>query len=222
VSDKTPVRVLVVDHDRASRAGVGLALAGQGFEICAEADSAEAAMKAAIRERPQLCLVETDIPGGGIAAAELLVAGLPGTAVVMLSATVDDVRLFAALRAGARGYLLKDMDPKRLPAALLGVLDGEAALPRSMMGAVLDEFRARERGRHASQLSRLGVQLTNRERQVLELLDSGHPTAAIAERLSISVVTVRRHISEILRKLGVPDRDSALHVLRESAGESGA
>jgi two-component system nitrate/nitrite response regulator NarL len=216
VSDAAVVRVLVVDHDRASRAGVGLALAGQGFEICAEADTAEAAMKAALRERPELCLVETDIPGGGIAAAELLLAELPGTAVVMLSATVDEAQLFAALRAGARGYLLKDMNPRRLPAALHGVLDGEAALPRSLMGAVLDEFHARERGRHANQLSRLGVELTNRERQVLELLDSGHPTAAIAERLSISVVTVRRHVSEILRKLGAPDRDSALRLVRGS------
>lgn len=216
MSAEKPVRVLVADHDGASRAGVGLALAGEGFEICAEADSAEAAMKAAIRERPELCLVETDIPGGGIAAAELLLAELPRTAIVMLSATVDEAQLFDALRAGARGYLLKDMNPKRLPAALRGVLDGEAALPRSLMGSVLDEFRARERGRHASQLSRLGVELTNRERQVLELLDSGHPTAAIAERLSISVVTVRRHVSEILRKLGAPDRDSALRLLRDS------
>jgi two-component system nitrate/nitrite response regulator NarL len=216
VSDAAAVRVLVVDHDRASRAGVGLALEGKGFEICAEADTAEAAMQAALRERPELCLVETDIPGGGIAAAELLLAELPGTAVVMLSATVDEAQLFSALRAGARGYLLKDMNPKRLPAALHGVLDGEAALPRSLMGAVLDELHARERGRHANQLSRLGVELTTRERQVLELLDSGHPTAAIAERLSISVVTVRRHVSEVLRKLGAPDRDSALRIVRGS------
>lgn len=216
MSTETLVRVLVADHDRSSRAGVGLALAGEGFEICAEADTAGAAMQAALRERPELCLVEADIPGGGIPTAELLLAELPSTAVVMLSATVDDARLFAALRAGARGYLLKDMNPRRLPAVLRGVLNGEAALPRSLMGSVLDEFRARERGRHASQLSRLGVELTNRERQVLELLDGGHPTAAIAERLSISVVTVRRHVSEILRKLGAPDRASALRLLRGS------
>jgi DNA-binding NarL/FixJ family response regulator len=215
VSAAAPIRVLVVDHDRASRAGVGLALAGHGFEVCAEADSAEAALQAARDERPALCLVEVDIPGGGIAAAELVLAELPGTPVVMLSATVDHARLFAALRAGARGYLLKDMDPARLPAALQGVLDGEAALPRALMGSVLDEFHARERGRHASQLAQLGVELTNRERQVLELLDSGLDTAVIGERLSISAVTVRRHVSEILRKLAVPDREGALRILRD-------
>jgi DNA-binding NarL/FixJ family response regulator len=216
VSAGAPVRVLVVDHDRSSRAGVRLALAGHGFDVCAEADSREAAIQAARRGRPELCLVEVDIPGGGIAAAELLLAELPSTSVVMLSATVDSPRLFAALRAGARGYLLKDMDPARLPAALRGVLDGEAALARSLMGSVLDEFHARERGRHASQLSRLGVELTNRERQVLELLDSGLDTAAIGERLLISAVTVRRHVSEILRKLQVPDRESALRLVRGS------
>jgi DNA-binding NarL/FixJ family response regulator len=136
----------------------------------------------------------------------------------MLSATVDSPRLFAALRAGARGYLLKDMDPARLPAALRGVLDGEAALARSLMGSVLDEFHARERGRHASQLSRLGVELTNRERQVLELLERGLSTAAIGVVLGISSVTVRRHVSEVVRKLDVPDRASALRVLRGAAG----
>jgi DNA-binding NarL/FixJ family response regulator len=209
--------VLLVDHDRASRAGVRLALARHGFEVCAEADSADSALRAARRERPDLCLVEADIPGGGALAAGTLLGALPGTAVVMLSASVDDERLFAALRNGARGYLLKDMDPARLPAALRGVLDGEAALPRALMGAVVEEFRANERGRHASELSRLGVALTHRERQVLELLERGLETAEIGERLAISAVTVRRHVSEILRKLRAPDRESAVRMLRESS-----
>jgi DNA-binding NarL/FixJ family response regulator len=216
VSSGAPIRVLVADHDRASRAGVRLALTTPGFEVCAEAGSADAALRAARRERPDLCLIEADIPGGGVAAVEMLHAVLPDTAVVMLSASVDDERLFAALRSGARGYLLKDMDPRRLPLALRGVLDGEAALPRALMGAVVDEFRASERGRHASELTRLGVELTHREREVLELLERGLETAEIGERLSISAVTVRRHVSEILRKLGAPDRESALRMLRES------
>jgi DNA-binding NarL/FixJ family response regulator len=218
MSSEPTVRVLVADHDRASCAGVGLALAGHGFEICAQADSAEAALEAARRERPDLCLVEADIPGGGAVAAGALLHELPGTAVVMLSAAVDDARLFAALRAGARGYLLKDIEPTRLPAALRGVLGGEAALPRVLMGSVLEEFHAREHGRHASELSRLGVQLTHRERQVLELLERGLETAEIGERLSISAVTVRRHVSEILRKLRTPDRESALRLLRDASG----
>ena len=212
------IRVLIADDDGATRAGVRLALTGHGFEVCAEADSADAAVEAARRERPELCLVEANVPGGGLAAAERILRAHSESVVVMLSAAVDEERLLAAVRVGARGYLLKDMDPARLPMALRGVLDGEAAFPRALMGAVLDEFRAREHGRHASQLSRLGVQLTSREQQVLELLERGLETAEIGERLSISPVTVRRHVSEILRKLGASDREAALRLLRETAG----
>ena len=218
MSDKGQVRVLVADSDRASRAGVSLALAGHGFDVCAEADDADATVEAALRELPHLCLIDADLPGGGIAAAERILRGRSDAVVVMLSAGVDEEQLFAAVRAGARGYLLKSMDAERLPMALRGVLDGEAALPRVLMGAVLAEFRAGEHGRHASRLNRLGVELTSRERQVLELLERGLETAEIAERLSISAVTVRRHVSEILRKLDAPDRESALRTLRGSTG----
>ena len=212
------VRVLIADDDGAHRAGVRLALAGHGFDVCAEADSADAAVDAAQRERPELCLVEAGLPGGGAAAVERILRAHFETVAVMLSGAVDEERLLAAVRAGARGYLLKDMDPDRLPMALRGVLNGEAAFPRALMGAVLDEFRARDHGRHANQLSRLGVQLTSRERQVLELLERGLETAEIGERLSISAVTVRRHVSEILRKLRAPDREAALRLLRETPG----
>lgn len=209
-----PIRVLIADHDAAGRAGVRLALAADDFEVCGEADTADAAVEAARREQPTVCLVEADLPGDGVAAAERMLGEVPRTTVVMLSAAVDDDRLFAAVRAGARGYLLKDMDPARLPMALRGVLDGEAALPRALMGRVLEELRALERGRHTRELSRLGVHLTRREREVLEHLDRGLETADVAEALGISSVTVRRHVSEILRKLGAPDRRAALRLLR--------
>jgi DNA-binding NarL/FixJ family response regulator len=82
------------------------------------------------------------------------------------------------------------------------------------MSRVLDELRSQEHGRHASELSRLGVRLTRREREVLDHLDRGLATAGVAEALGISSVTVRRHVSEILRKVGAPDRDAALQLLR--------
>lgn len=216
----SPVRVLVADADGASRAGVRLSLGEHGVEVCGEADSLSAAVEVARREEPDVCLIETDLPGGGVAAAERVLETVPGTAVVMLSATVDDERLLAAIRAGARGYLLKDMDPARLPLALRGVLNGEAALPRALMGRVLEEVRTLERGRHASALSQLGVQLTRREREVLESLDQGLDTAQIGELLGISAVTVRRHVSHILRKLRAPDRVAALQLLRAPGGEA--
>jgi DNA-binding NarL/FixJ family response regulator len=214
VSD--PIRVLVADHDAASRAGVQLSFDGHGFGVCAEADSADGAVEAARRELPDVCLIEADLPGGGVMAAERVLAAVPQTVVVMLSAAVDDERLFAAIRAGARGYLLKDMDPERLPMALRGVLGGEAALPRALMGRILEEVRALEHGRHATELSRLGVELTRREREVLELLDRGLGTAQISQLLGISAVTVRRHVSHLLQKLRAPDRGAALRLVRES------
>ena len=97
---------------------------------------------------------------------------------------------------------------------LRGVLAGESAIPRGLVGGILEELRARERGRHATELSRLGVDLTLRERQVLELLDAGLGTAEMAEHLGLSRVTVRRHVSGILGKLNVPDREGALRALR--------
>jgi two-component system nitrate/nitrite response regulator NarL len=211
-------RVLIADAQDTTRAGIRMALLGHGFTVCAEVTSAEAAVEAAVRERPDLCLIEVQLPGGGVVAAEEIAAQAPGTAVVMLSGSADEDDLFASLRAGAGGYLLKDMDPARLPLALRGVLDGEAAVPRALVGRVLQEFRAHQSGRHASELARLGVQLTRREHEVLELLERDLQTSEIAGRLGISAVTVRRHVSEILRKLDVPDREAALRLLRSSGG----
>lgn len=208
------VRVLIADADNSSRAGVQLSLNGRGFDVCGEADSAGAALELARREQPDVCLIEPELPGDGVATAERLLEELPSTAVVMLSATADDSRLLAAVRAGARGYLLKDMDPARLPMALQGVLNGEAAVPRRLVGRVLDELRTLDRGRHARELAELGVDLTRREREVLDLLDRGLDTAEMSELLGISAVTVRRHVSHILRKLHVADRDAALRLLR--------
>lgn len=204
-----PVRLLIADHDASSRAGVRLSLGGSDFEVCGEADSADAAVDAARREEPDVCLIEADLPGDGVAAAEGVLREVPRTAVVMLSASVDDERLFAALRAGARGYLVKDMDPERLPQALRGVLRGEAALPRVLMGRVLEELRAQEHGHHASELSHLGVRLTRREREVLELLVTGSSNAEIAATLVISTRTVDHHVSAVLAKLGVRSRGEA-------------
>jgi DNA-binding NarL/FixJ family response regulator len=216
VSARPATRVLVADADPATRAGLRAALARGGFVVCAEAEAAETTLRAARREQPDACLIDADLEGGGIAAARDLDDAVPGTVIVMLGATADDEHVLAAIRAGARGFLPKDMDPDRLVPALRAVLDGEPALPRALMGRVLEELRAIEHGRHAGELSRLGVKLTRREREVLEHLDRGLATAEIGELLSISAITVRRHISEILRKLSAKDRDAALLLLRDT------
>ena len=212
----TPRRTVLVADDHAPTRGViRSALERGGFDVCAEAVDAPSSVTLARALRPHVALLDIHMPGNGISAAAEISEHLPHTTVVMLTVSSADGDLFAALRAGAAGYLLKDTDPARLPLALNGVLEGEAALPRALVTRVIEEFRS---GGHRPRLSVRGrrpARLSTREWEVLECLDEGMTTAEIAERLFISKVTVRTHVSTILRKLHVPDRAGALRVLRE-------
>ena len=206
--------VLVADDHAPTRAGVRDALGDDGFAVVAEAAGADAAVELALRERPDVCLLDIHMPGGGIAAAARITEELPEIVVVMLTVSREDEDLFAALRAGAAGYLLKDMDPARLAPALRGVVAGEAAVPRTLVARVVEEFRSSERRPSLPLVRRRGARFTPRESEVIELLRERLTTAEIAHRLGLSAVTVRRHISSILAKLQVPDR-RAMHRLLE-------
>lgn len=206
------ISVLVADDHPPTRAGVRAALERDGFAVCAEVADAQAAIEAARRERPAVCLLDIHMPGEGIRAAEVIGNELPDTAVVMLTVSRSDADLFDALRAGASGYLLKDIDPARLPLALRGVLDGEAALPRRLVALLIEEFRERRRRRRVPLLGRRSVELTDREWEVLELMRLGLSTDEIGERLFITPVTVRTHVSAILKKLHVANRDEAVRL----------
>ena len=206
-----PMRVVIADDHPMTRVGVRIALERDGFEICAEADDAATAVEAALRERPDICLLDIQMPGSGIHAAEEIARKVPEAAIVMLTVSRSDRDLFDALRVGASGYLLKDTDPERLPLALRGVLEGEAALPRHLVALVIEEFR--ERGRRRPLLKKRGVVLTDREWEVLELMSQGLTTFEIADRLFIEPVTVRTHVSAILKKLHVSSRKEALQLI---------
>jgi two-component system nitrate/nitrite response regulator NarL len=211
------LRVVIADDHAPTRAGVRDALDGCGFVVVAEAHDAATAIDAALRERPDVCLLDIHMPGSGIAAAATIGERLPGTAVAMLTVSRDDDDLFASLKAGAAGYLLKDMDPERLAPALRGVLEGEAALPRTLVARVLQEFRTSERKPSLPFLKHRGVHLTAREHEVLEMLRDGLSTSEIAHRIGRSPVTVRRHVSALLAKLRVPDRGAMARLLEEHA-----
>ena len=204
-------RVLIADEHAATRAGIRTVLEDEGFDICGEVTDAQAAVETAVRERPEIALLDVEIPGSGIAAAEAITARVPETSVVMLTASTADADLFDALRAGAVGYLLKGTDSARLVHALRGVLAGEAAIPRTLVTRIVSEFGGRTR-RHLT-LARRGIELTPREGEVLELLREGLTTARMAERLFVSPVTVRRHVSTLLHKLDAPDREAAVRML---------
>ncbi len=211
------LRVLVADDHAPTRAGVRLALEGQGFVICAEASDATGAITAAEDERPDICLLDIRMPGSGIAAAAEISSRLPDSVIVMLTVSRDDSDLYDALRAGAAGYLLKDIDPGRLPHALRGVAAGETALPRELVGKLVGEFDARARRRGILRGRKRPAELTEREWDVLDLLHAGYATGEIAERLGIAPVTVRRHVSQIMRKLRVTNRKDALRLLESDS-----
>ena len=209
-------KILIADDHPATRAGVRAALEGSKFTICAEEADAMSAIDAALEVNPDICLLDIHMPGNGIVAAKEIRSALPRCAIVMLTVSGNDDDLFAALRAGAQGYLLKDTDPARLPHALDGILAGEAALPRTLVARVLEEFRGRA-SRRRLPIRHGGPELTPREWEVLELMGEGFSTAEIAERLFISAVTVRTHVAAILRKLQVADRKAAISLLQHVA-----
>jgi DNA-binding NarL/FixJ family response regulator len=206
-------RILIADDHEALRRGVRLTLEASGFSVVAECGDAPAAAEAASRLRPEVCLLDVKMPGGGIEAATAIHRVLPGTKIVMLSASDDIDDLLDALRAGASGYLPKSIDPERLPLALLGVLRGEAALPRPLVLRLIEAFREQAVGRDISSPPTLSG-LTRRESDVLELLALGCSTNQIGSRLGVADVTVRSHVATIMRKLDVTDRGEAVRKLR--------
>jgi len=215
IEREKPLRVLIADDHPPTRDDVRRALAGDDrFDVCASAAGAAEAVQAAVRERPDVCLLDIRMPGSGLAAAWEIAARLPAAKIVMLTVSDEDADLFAALRAGADGYLLKTMNLRRLPDALVGACSGEAAMPRTLVARVLERFHGREpRWRHPAGGEYAERRLTSRE---WELLAQGRSTAEIAQRLVLSASAVRVHIASIVRKLHVTDRAAAAELFRRS------
>ena len=210
----SPVRVVIADDHARVRGRVRMALEAGGCVVCGEAATAEEAVALAVQHAPDVVLLDVHMPGSGIQAARQVSRRLPQTAVVMLTQSEDDDDLFDSLRAGAAGYLLKSADPAELPTALRAVLAGEAAMSGALVSRVLAEFRGPARRRFPRR-STAAAKLSEREWEVMELLGQGLPTDQVARRLFVSPTTVRVHVSAVLPKLRVTDRDSAIAALRE-------
>jgi two-component system nitrate/nitrite response regulator NarL len=211
-----PARVLVADDHAPTRDDVRDAVnADPRFTVVAVAGDAAEAVQAALRERPDVALLDMRMPGSGAAAAWEITARLPGTRAVMLTVSRSDDDLFAALRAGVSGYLLKDMPFEEIGNELAGVLEGRIALPPELVSRLVEEFRDSAPRRRALLGQGTGVQLTSREWQVLDLLRQGLATSDIARRLFVSPATVRSHVAAVLRKLRVPDRETAIRLFEE-------
>jgi two-component system NarL family response regulator len=208
------MRVLIADDHPPTRAGVRQALEADGFVVVAEVGDARKAVDSAVLHEPDVCVLDIHMPGNGIDAAREIAHKLGDVSIVMLTASRDDDDLLEALRAGASGYLLKDMDPDRLGPALRGVLAGEAALPRALAMKVIQQLQNPARRRLLPGKGTPASKLTSRETEVLELMADGMTTEQIAGRLFVSQVTVRTHVANVLKKLRVPDRAAAVRLLQ--------
>ena len=214
----TAPRVVLAVGDDMTRTGLRVALGDAGFDVVGEAGDADGAVADAVRARPDLVLVASDLPGGGLAAARRISAGQPSGPVVVLTNRPSGEELVESVLAGASGYLPTDGTQDRLPHALRGVLAGEVALPRRHTGRLLEELRGR-RSRRTALDARSSRPITDREWEVLELLSAGVSTGEVARRLGIAEVTVRRHATSFAAKLGVGDRASAIRLLREGSSQ---
>lgn len=216
----TALTVVLADDHAPTRAGVRRVLEPYGIRVLAEAATAADVVDAALMHRPDVCILAVRIPGSGIDAARRISEALPRTKIVMLADTERDEDLFSALRAGADGYLLEETSSACLPDAIRAVVNGEALLSPRLTARLIREFRDRGRRRRLPvSVADHGVEVTSREFEVLESLRLGERTSEIAMRLGISDVTVRRHISAILRKLGTPSRRAAIELLERAAPE---
>jgi DNA-binding NarL/FixJ family response regulator len=207
--------VLVADDRPTARLGIAAALEDDGFVVVAHAATAAEAVAAAVARRPDACVIDVAVAGGGLAAARAISAWAPAAGIVVLTEGPTDEELLEALRAGAAAYLPHAIDAVRLRSAVHAVVAGDSAIPREMIGPLLSRG-ARRRRREPARLSDREVSLSPREWEAIELLQRGHATREIADELEISVVTVRRHLSEALRKLGAPDRAAALRLLEDA------
>jgi DNA-binding NarL/FixJ family response regulator len=191
---------MVADHQMPTRVGTRLALEARGFAVVAEAGTADEAESAAREHVPVLCLLADDLPGGGLAAVERIAVAVPSTRIAVLTASASPARSYTAFLLGADGFLLNTIDPDRLSVALRLLLDGHMLFPRAVKAPLVAELRLLGLAPAAEPRS-----LTARERQVLQLLRRGWSTAAVADHLGVSPVTVRRHASKGRQKLGESD-----------------
>ncbi len=197
------IRVLIVDDHSVVREGLRTFLELQdGIEVAGEAADGEEAIREAERLRPDVVLMDLVMPRlDGVAAMRELRERIPATRVVVLTSFLDDERLLPAVRAGAAGYLLKNVQPRELARAVRLAAEGEALIDPAVAARLVDSLVDDPGGRQP--------QLTAREQEVLDLIGRGFANKRIARELGIAEKTVKTHVSHVLAKLGVSDRTQA-------------
>ncbi|MDQ4055681.1 MAG: response regulator transcription factor [Actinomycetota bacterium] len=207
-------RVLIADDHHPIRVGVRLALEEGGCDVVAEAETAFQAVELANEVRPDACILDVAMPGGGLWALRTILDQRPTTRCLMLTISEDSSDVLDALELGAVGYLLKDVAPHEVPRAVHAAMSGEAVLDGQLTAVVLGELRRGPRADVVINAEGRKVAFTPREWEVLDLLLGGLSTREIAERLVVRPITVRRHVSDIVAKLRVSSRGEAVELLR--------
>ena len=215
--NRPALRAVIADDQALVRTGFGMILAADGIEVTAEAANGAEALAAVRRTRPDVVLMDIRMPQmDGIEATRRILAGGPdGTRVIILTTYDLDHYVYAALTAGASGFLLKDVSPEHLVAAIRLVQSGDALLAPAITRRLIERFAQREEDRPAG-LHRDLSGLTPRELEVLRLLATGLSNAELADRLLLSPTTIKTHIGRILSKLDLRDRVQAVVLAYET------
>lgn len=211
---RTAFTVLIAEDHPVFRDGMrALVGALDGGQVVAEAADGDEAVEQALAVQPDVVVMDLNLPGtNGVEATRRIVSASPHVRVLVLTMFDDQDSVFAAMRAGARGYLLKDSDQAEIARAIEAVADGEAIFGPAVATRVLAFFASSADARASS----VFPNLTEREHEVLELVAQGHANAAIAWRLGLSEKTIRNHVSNIFTKLQVADRAQAIVRAREA------
>ena len=212
-----PIKVLIADDHPMFREGVRSMLRREGsVELVGEAATGSAAIALAAELQPDVILMDLNMPRvTGIEATRRILETTPNTAILMLTMFEDDDSVFAAMRAGARGYLLKGADGAETLRAIHAVADGEAIFGPTIARR-LSEYFAAPGGDHKTTSSKAFPDLTEREHEILSLIAEGYTNTTIASRLYLSPKTVRNYVSSIFTKLEVADRPQAIVRAREA------
>lgn len=207
------IRVLVVDDHAVVRQGLRTFLESEeDIEVVGEAGNGEEAVRKAQDLAPDVVLMDLVMPGmGGSVATQKIIEVSPHSSVLALTSFSEDDKVFPAIKAGAKGYLLKDAPAEALGRAIRSLARGEFLLDGEIANKVLEEFHSVSQPIHPPV-----EDLTPREVEVLALIARGHANKEIAQSLGISIKTVKTHVGNILGKLHVMDRtQAAIHAVRQ-------
>ena len=202
---RKPARLVIADDHELARAGLRVMFDTRDFELVGVASNGLEALQLCRRLKPDLALIDVRMPEmDGVTTCRAIKQECPATSVILVTIHTNPEYLLEALKAGAAGYVLKDVSQRELITTVQKVLHGESILDQELMAGLLRRLASETPAKEE-----LPPQLSPREREVLQLLTKGHTNREIAHQLTVSVSTVKIHVEHILDKLGVSDRTQA-------------